>query len=68
MMMAGKMASQKQDKRIWVVVKVESGIPVMVEAFRDRQLAEGQEQSWRRHMRPDYDEIGVFEVQIKSVP
>lgn len=54
----------KQPERRWVVVLVESGIPVMVEAYRDRQSAEQQEQSLREDMNEDYDETGVFEIQI----
>ena len=34
------MTLQKQSELLWVVVKVESGIPVMVEVYRDKQSAE----------------------------
>lgn len=56
--------AQKQSDLLWVVVKVESGIPVTVEVYRDKQLAEMRERSLRTCMRPDDDEIGLFELQI----
>jgi len=58
------MTPQKQPELLWVVVKVESGIPVMVEVYRDRQSAEIREQSLRKYMHPENDETGVFEIQI----
>ncbi len=30
------MRSQTQPELLWVIVKVESGIPVLVEAYRDK--------------------------------
>ena len=64
MMKASKKMPEKQPELLWVVVKVESGIPVMVEAYWDRESAETREQFWRENMRPEYDETGVFEVHI----
>jgi len=49
---------------IWVVVLVESGIPVRAEAYRDPKTALKREKALRRKMRQDYDEVGVFEVEI----
>ena len=51
---------------LWIVVKIESGIPVTVEAYRDRRSAEMREQAWRERMNPDNDESGVFEVQVRQ--
>lgn len=60
---------QEQPELLWVVVKVQSGIPVTVEAYRDRQSAEIREQFWRKYMHPENDETGIFEVQIgHSIP
>jgi len=59
------MTPQKQPELLWVVVKVESGIPVMVEAYRDKQSAEVRERSLRKCMHPENDETGVFEIQIE---
>jgi hypothetical protein len=58
------MMPQQQPELLWIVVKVERGIPVMVEAYRDQQSADMREQFLREHMHPEYDETGVFEVQI----
>lgn len=49
---------------IWIVVLVQSGIPVLAEAYRDQKTALKRERALRRKMRPDYDEVGVFEVEI----
>ena len=49
---------------IWVVVLVESGIPTLVEAYLTESEAATREQFLRNAMRLDYDETGVFEVEI----
>ena len=51
---------------VWVVVLVESGIPVFVEAFRDEQSAVMSEQTIRARVRPDYDDTGIFEIPIQE--
>jgi hypothetical protein len=56
--------AENQLEIIWVVVKVESGIPVMVEAYHDGQSAELRNQFLRLNMHPENDETGVFEIQI----
>jgi len=58
------MTSQEQPEMLWVVVKVESGIPVLAEVYRDEQSAEMREQSLRECMHPENDETGVFEAQF----
>jgi len=58
------MMSQEQFDLLWVVVKVESGIPVTVEAYRDRQYAEMRERRLRKCMHPENDETGIFEIRI----
>jgi len=57
------MARQKPD-RVWIVVLVMSGVPVSAEAYRDAKSARARERVWRKDMRPDYDEVGIFEVEI----
>ena len=57
------MTIQEQSESLWVVMKVESGIPVMVQACLDRQCAQMREQVLRQHMHPENDETGVFEIQ-----
>ncbi|MBN1891012.1 MAG: hypothetical protein JW850_23650 [Thermoflexales bacterium] len=52
-------------QNIWVVVLVESGIPTLAEAYRDEASARAREQSLREDMSLDYDEVGLFEVEIR---
>ena len=63
-MEVSKRVPANQPEPLWIVVKVESGIPVTVEAYRDRRSAEMQEQAWRERMNSDNNETGVFEVQM----
>lgn len=58
--------TERQPELLWAVVKVESGIPVMVEAYRNEQAAMTREQCLRAHMHPENDETGVFEVQLQD--
>lgn len=57
------MADRQSAYPLWIVVKVESGIPVLAEAYEDEPTAEMREQSLRRSMRAECDETGVFEIQ-----
>jgi hypothetical protein len=52
----------------WAVVKVESGIPVMVSIFSDESIARTQEQCLRADMNLEDDETGVFQVSISDSP
>jgi len=64
-LMERKMVPQLRElDALWVVVIVESGIPVIVEAYRNIQHAKIREKFWRKHMHPENDETGVFEVGI----
>ena len=54
----------KNSPTMWVVVLVESGIPTLVEAYLTESDAAVREQFLRNAMRLDYDETGVFEVEI----
>ena len=51
---------------VWVVVKVESGIPVQVKAFEDLAKAEKRQATWKRNLRPDYDSVGLFEARFDN--
>ena len=57
----------KESNHVWVVVQVQSGVPVLAEVFADRTRAEKREARLRREMRQDYDEIGLFETKVKSL-
>ncbi len=54
-------------ENIWVVVEVMSGIPVDVHLFRDEKDAWKTEASIRKNLRPDYDEAGVFCVEMPPI-
>ncbi len=56
------MILQEQPKQVWVVVLVQSGIPVAAEIYRDEQSAKMRESFLRKSMHPESDETGVFEV------
>ncbi len=51
-------------KRLWVVVKVESGVPVTAEAYRDERTARRRERLLRKRMHPENDETGIFRIKI----
>ena len=53
-------------KAMWIVVLVESGIPVLAEAYHDLNIAEERERFFRRSLREGYDEVAVFEVEPGS--
>lgn len=57
---------KKQPERVWVVVVVQSGNPVLVEAYRDEKTAKRRGRFFRKNAREDYDEVDVFEVEIGS--
>ena len=57
------MAPSETREALWVVVKVESGIPVMAEAYRDQRSAELREMSLRGSINLENDETGVSAVR-----
>ncbi|MBI2305275.1 MAG: hypothetical protein HYU86_11100 [Chloroflexi bacterium] len=52
------------DKRdptiVWIVVKVESGIPVCAEAFHHQSSAQEREAQLRAELNVESDEVGLF--------
>jgi hypothetical protein len=55
----------KQSNQVWVVVEVESGIPVLAEVFANKTTAKSRERTLREDLRPDYDEVGIFEATVR---
>ncbi len=53
-------------KKIWVVVHVYSGIPDEVEAYTDWETAALRLRYLREQMHPEYDECGIFEVEVQD--
>lgn len=56
------MTQPKQPKRLWIVVKIESGAPVMVDAFREKRTAAKRAEFLRKHMRPGSDEVRILPI------
>ncbi|MBM3150914.1 MAG: hypothetical protein FJZ96_01705 [Chloroflexi bacterium] len=47
----------------WVVVDVQSGIPISVSLHPDKESADMKEMALRAGMNPEDDEVGVFYVE-----
>ena len=58
-----KTVRQKRDV-VYVVVGVYSGVIDTVEAYRDDETAQTRADFPKQDINPDYDEVGVFEVEI----
>lgn len=56
----------KRPKRLWVVMKMERAVPVMIDAYVDRRSANRREQFLRQHMRPETDQVEVFQVKLQT--
>lgn len=51
-------------ERVWVVVAVESGIPVAVKGFRRKECAHVLAHKVRKEANPQDDEVAIFEIHI----
>jgi hypothetical protein len=51
-------------KSAWIVVEVNSGIPVDVRIFTKQDLATEYLGGLRQNLNPDNDEVGIFEVDL----
>lgn len=51
-------------KRLWVVVKAEHGIPVMIDAYTDKRSASRRALFLRQHMRVERDQVALFAVKL----
>lgn len=54
------------DSVFWIVVEVQSGIPVSVKAFSSYELAYKFSESLREKLNLDHDETGIFPLGIES--
>jgi len=59
---------RKKSEVIFVVIWIHSGVPYEVRAYRDEKKAERRARFLKRDINPDYDEVGVFEVQVAQGP
>ena len=57
-------APKKPPKRLWVVVKIERGVPVMIDAYRDKRSANRRSDFLRLHMRADADRVELFAIGL----
>ena len=55
---------RKKKQKLWIAVKVERGLPVEVKPYRSKTSAIRRERLWRKQMNIDYDDTGVFAVEI----
>lgn len=60
----GNSTEQKPTKRLRIVVKAERGVPVMLDAYRDKRSANRREKFLRQHMRAEMDEVRLFEIKL----
>lgn len=51
-------------EHVWIVVKVQSGIPVLAEAYQNQRTAMLREKVLRADMHLESDETGVFETRV----
>lgn len=57
-------APRKPPKRLWVVVKVERGVPVMIDAYRDKRSANRRADFLRLHMNAEADRVELFAIGL----
>ncbi len=53
--------------KAWAVVQVERGFPAAVELFCKRRDAQAAEKRFRQRMNPDYDDCGLFGVNLAQL-
>lgn len=58
-------APRKSSRRLWVVVKSERGVPVLLDAYRDKRSANSRAQFLRLDMNPDEDRVELFAVPLE---
>jgi hypothetical protein len=52
------------NKTIWIVVEVQSGIPVEIKTFPTFELANAYSEELRNSLNLDNDETGVFSITL----
>ncbi|MDM8519515.1 hypothetical protein QUF64_05655 [Anaerolineales bacterium HSG6] len=58
------MSLEQENKVIWIVVLVESGVTTLVEAYFDENVADARQQILQKKIKPNNDDLGVFKVKI----
>ncbi len=54
-----------QKRKLWIVIQVQSGVPVAARAYRNPQSAAKRVTRWRKRMNLEDDEVCVFRIQVK---
>ncbi len=60
----GKRTPRPKREVVYVVVWVYHGVIDTVEAYRDEAAAQARADFFKQRINPDYDEVGVFEVEV----
>ena len=55
---------QRRAKRVWLVVKLENNVPVLIDAYTDKRSANSREKFLRQHMRAERDEVRVVHLEV----
>ena len=62
----GNERSGAKARRMWLVVKLENSVPVMIDAYTDKRAANAREKFLRQHMRAKRDEVKVVSVSLRA--
>ncbi len=56
----------RKARKMWLVVKSENSVPVMIDAYTDKRSANRREKFLRQHLRADRDSVNVVQINLKS--
>ena len=56
----------RKSRKLWVVVKSERGVPVLLDAFRDKRSANARAKFLRLHMSQDLDTVELHLVPLDA--
>ncbi len=57
-------APSDKPTRLWVVVKIERGVPVLLDAYRNKNSAKRREKFLRLHLRPEFEDVTLFHISL----
>jgi len=61
-----KRINQARPKRMWLVVKLENNVPVMIDAYTDKRSANRRERFLLQHHRPEIDSVKVVQLDVRK--
>lgn len=61
-----KRINQASPKRMWLVVKLENNVPVMIDAYTDKRAANRREKFLLQHHRPEIDAVKVVSIEVRK--